>query len=136
MLYYNGYYYLTATTWSSSATVGVTMKKGATINELKNATPQRIFYDTTSSRCCNIWAPEFHLLNGPNGQRWYLYYVAGVSANTDSQRIYVAESAGTDPLGPANPLVFAVGPLTGSRVPMTGRHHVAAISPLTALRAE
>jgi GH43 family beta-xylosidase len=100
MLYYNGYYYLTATTWSSDPTVGVTMKRGATIEELKNATPQRIFFDTTSSRCCNIWAPEFHLLNGPNGLRWYLYYVAGVSANTDSQRMYVAESAGTDPLGP------------------------------------
>ncbi len=100
MTYYNGRYYLTATTWSSDPNVGVTMKSGATIAELKAATPQRIFFDTTSSRCCNIWAPEFHLLNGPNGLRWYLYYVAGVAANTDSQRMHVAESAGTDPMGP------------------------------------
>jgi len=100
MTYYNGQYYLTATTWSSSGTVGVTMKHASTIAGLIAATPERIFYDTTSSRCCNIWAPEFHLLNGPNGLRWYLYYVAGVSSNTDSQRMYVAESAGTDPLGP------------------------------------
>lgn len=100
MLYYNGQYYLTATTWSSDPNVGITMKRGATINELKNATPQRIFFDTTPSRCCNIWAPEFHLLNGPNGQRWYLYYVAGVAANVDSQRMHVLESAGLDPLGP------------------------------------
>lgn len=100
MTYYNGQYYLTATTWSTDPNVGVTMKHASTIAGLITATPQRIFFDTTSSRCCNIWAPEFHLLNGPNGQRWYLYYVAGVAANTDSQRMYVAESAGTDPLGP------------------------------------
>ncbi len=100
MLYYNGQYYLTATTWSSDPNFGITMKRGATINELKNATPQRIFFDTTPSRCCNIWAPEFHLLNGPNGQRWYLYYVAGVSANVESQRMHVLESAGLDPMGP------------------------------------
>jgi len=100
MTYYNGNYYLTATTWSSDPNVGVTMKKAPTIAGLKNATPQRIFFDTTSNRCCNIWAPEFHLMNGPNGQRWYLYYVAGVAANTDSQRIHVAESAGLDPMGP------------------------------------
>ena len=100
MLYYNGYYYATGSTWSSSATVGVTMRKASTIAGLKTAPSQRIFYDTTAGRCCNIWAPEFHLMNGPNGQRWYLYYVAGVSGNTDSQRIHVAESAGLDPMGP------------------------------------
>jgi GH43 family beta-xylosidase len=100
MTYYNGEYYLTATTWSSDPNVGITMKHATTIAGLKAATPQRIFFDTTSSRCCNIWAPEFHLINGPNGQRWYLYYVAGVAANVNSQRIHVAESAGTNPLGP------------------------------------
>jgi GH43 family beta-xylosidase len=100
MTYYNGEYYLTATTWSSDPNVGITMKHAPTIAGLKAATPQRIFFDTTSNRCCNIWAPEFHLMNGPNGQRWYLYYVAGVAANTDSQRIHVAESAGLDPMGP------------------------------------
>lgn len=100
MTYYNGNYYLTATTWSTDPNVGVTMRKASTIAGLKTATAQRIHFDTTSNRCCNIWAPEFHLMNGPNGQRWYLYYVAGVAANTDSQRMYVAESAGLDPMGP------------------------------------
>jgi GH43 family beta-xylosidase len=100
MTYYNGNYYLTATTWSSSSSVGITMKKGATIAALKAATPVTIFSDSTAARCCNIWAPEFHLLNGPNGQRWYMYYVAGVSANVNSQRIHVAESTGLDPMGP------------------------------------
>src|SRR5689334_5157146 len=100
MQYYNGQYYLTATTWSTNPSVGVTMKHATTIAGLIAATPVTIFSDATSTRCCNIWAPEFHLLNGPNGQHWYLYYVAGVAANTDSQRMYVAESAGLDPLGP------------------------------------
>ncbi len=100
MVYYNGRYYLTTSTYSPDPNFGITMKSGATIAELKNATPVRIWQDSTPSRCCNIWAPEFHLLNGPNGLRWYLYYVAGVSANVDSQRIHVLESAGLDPMGP------------------------------------
>ena len=100
MRYYNGQYYLTTSTYSSDANVGITMKRGATIAELKNATPQRIWQDSTASRCCNIWAPEFHLLNGPNGPRWYMYYVAGVSANVNTQRMHVLESAGLDPMGP------------------------------------
>jgi GH43 family beta-xylosidase len=100
MTYFNGQYYLTATTYSTDPNVGITMKHATTIAGLKAATPQRIFFDTTPSRCCNIWAPEFHRLNGPNGTRWYLYYVAGQSSNVDNQRMHVLESAGDDPLGP------------------------------------
>ena len=44
--------------------------------------------------------------------------------------------AATGPLSPENPLIFAVGPLTGTRIPMTGRHVVAARSPLTGLWGE
>ncbi|MHA1269219.1 MAG: aldehyde ferredoxin oxidoreductase family protein [Candidatus Helarchaeota archaeon] len=36
-----------------------------------------------------------------------------------------------DPLGPENILIFAVGPLTSTIVPMTGRSHVVTKSPLT-----
>ena len=35
------------------------------------------------------------------------------------------------PLDPATPLVFSAGPLTGTKVPMSGRYAVAARSPLT-----
>ncbi len=41
--------------------------------------------------------------------------------------------ADTDPLSPENPLIFITGPLTGTRVPGSGRHTVAAISPLTGI---
>ena len=39
--------------------------------------------------------------------------------------------AGTDPLGPDNPLIFAPGILQGSNLPGSGRHGVGAKSPLT-----
>ena len=100
MTYYNGNYYLATTTYSSSSSVGITMKKASSIPALIATSPVKIWGDTTASRCCNIWAPEFHLLNGPNGQRWYMYYVAGTSSCCGSQRTYVLESAGTDPMGP------------------------------------
>lgn len=41
-----------------------------------------------------------------------------------------------DAFDPANPLVFAVGPLCGTSAPTSGRHEVAALSPLTGLFAE
>ena len=38
---------------------------------------------------------------------------------------------GTDPLGPDNKLIFALGPLTGSLLPGSGRNSIGAKSPLT-----
>ncbi len=97
MLYHDGNYYLMATSWAET----IDIRKSPTIAGLKAAKPVRVWNGDDPSRCCNIWAPEFHLLDGPNGPRWYLYYVAGRSGtNYDYQRSYVLESAGTDPLGP------------------------------------
>lgn len=97
MVYHEGYYYLTATTWSSELFI----RKSRTIEGLKTATPVRVWKGDASSRCCNFWAPELYLLDGPSGKRWYLYYTAGpAGTNTDNQRNFVLESKGTDPLGP------------------------------------
>lgn len=94
---YDGYYYLATTTWASEWQ----MRRSPTLAGLKTAEPQRIYFETEPSRCCNFWAPEFHLLEGPDGPRWYFYYTAGnPTGNYDNQRSYVLESAGTDPLGP------------------------------------
>nr|MDO8110797.1 aldehyde ferredoxin oxidoreductase family protein [Candidatus Sigynarchaeota archaeon] len=41
-----------------------------------------------------------------------------------------------DPLAPLNPLIFAVGPLTGSPVPSSSRYSVCGISPLTGIWGE
>ncbi|MCE0538561.1 family 43 glycosylhydrolase [Kineosporia rhizophila] len=93
--YHNGYYYLATTTWNST----VTMRRSATLAGLATATDQVVFnLAGRANGCCNMWAPEFHLING----RWYLYYTAGqnVSDYNPTQRLHVLESAGTDPMGP------------------------------------
>ena len=97
--HHNGYYYLATTTWNST----ITMRRSATLAGLSSAPDQVVFnLSGRPNGCCNMWAPEFHLIDGPNGPRWYLYYVAGqnVSDFNPTQRLHVLESAGTDPMGP------------------------------------
>lgn len=96
LVFYEGNYYLAATTWTSE----LTMRSSPTLAGLKTAAPVQIYYETDPSRCCNMWAPEFRLLDGPNGPRWYFYYSAGTSGTLDNQHTHVLESAGTDPMGP------------------------------------
>ncbi|MBA3874948.1 MAG: glycoside hydrolase family 43 protein, partial [Anaerolineae bacterium] len=96
LTYYEGNYYLATTTGTSE----LTMRKSATLAGLKVAKPQTIYTETDPSRCCNMWAPEFDLLDGPDGKHWYFYYSAGTNGTLDNQRSHVLESAGTDPMGP------------------------------------
>jgi aldehyde:ferredoxin oxidoreductase len=56
----------------------------------------------------------------------------GIAAKIISDRV----QPGMDPLEEGNPLVFMTGPLTGTIIPWSGRHCVAAISPLTGIWAE
>ena len=100
MMYYEGKYYLAATTWSPTSMPGLTMKSATSIQGLKDAALETIYTDENPERCCNFWAPEFFLLDGPNGPRWYFYYSGGPSNCCDGQRMHVLESAGTDPMGP------------------------------------
>ncbi|WP_229070088.1 family 43 glycosylhydrolase [Actinoplanes sp. DH11] len=97
--HHNGYYYLATTTWNST----ITMRRSTTLAGLATATDQVIFnLAGRPNGCCNMWAPEFHLLDGPSGPRWYFYYTAGqnVTDFNPTQRLHVLESAGTDPMGP------------------------------------
>ena len=97
--YYNGNYYLVTTTWNST----ITMRRSRTLGGLATAADTLVFnLAGRTTGCCNMWAPEIHLLTGPNGTRWYLYYTASrnVSNYLPTQRIHVLESAGTDPMGP------------------------------------
>ncbi|WP_425412970.1 family 43 glycosylhydrolase [Micromonospora nigra] len=96
---HNGVYYLATTTWNST----ITMRRSTTLAGLATAQEQVIFnLAGRPNGCCNMWAPEFHLIDGPNGPRWYFYYTAGqnVSDFNPTQRLHVLESAGTDPMGP------------------------------------
>ncbi|MEO3750850.1 glycoside hydrolase family 43 protein [Streptomyces sp. B6B3] len=96
VVYHDGRYYHVATTWGSHWEI----RSAETLGGLTSATPQTVYTESEPSRCCNFWAPELHLLDGPNGQRWYLTYSAGVAENIDHQNVHVLESAGTDPMGP------------------------------------
>ncbi len=97
LTYYDGNYYLAATTWASEWT----MRKSPTLAGLKTAEPVQIYFETDPSRCCNFWAPEFRLFAGDDGQpHWYFYYTAGTAGTYDHQHPHVLESEGDDPLGP------------------------------------
>ncbi len=96
LTYYDGYYYLANTTWTNE----MFMRKSKTLSGLKVARPELIYKETELSRCCNMWAPEFYLLDGPDGKHWYFYYTAGTQGTFDNQHSHVLESAGTDPMGP------------------------------------
>lgn len=58
-------------------------------------------------------------------------YLGGRGLN--ARLLYDLTDANTDPLGPANPLIFSTGPLTGTLVPANGRYTVTARSPLTGI---
>jgi len=95
--YYDGNYYLAATTWNNT----ITMRKSATMGGLAAAPDTVVFTLTRPNGAGTMWAPEFHLLDGPDGKRWYLYYTAGKEPfDLKTQRIHVLESVGLDPMGP------------------------------------
>jgi len=80
IVYTGGYYYLLTTTWTN-----VAISRATTLNGLKTATKKVVYTTTTASRCCNVWSPEAHYLNGA----WYIYYTAGTSADLNGQRVHV-----------------------------------------------
>src|SRR5512135_227884 len=56
-------------------------------------------------------------------------YIGGKGYGT--RLLYDMTEPGVDPLGPANPLIFATGPLNGSVAPQSNRFAVICKSPLT-----
>ncbi|GAA1685477.1 family 43 glycosylhydrolase [Fodinicola feengrottensis] len=89
--YQNGFYYLLRTEGS-----GVSIIQSASITGLSTATPHRVWTGSAdaASRCCDIWAPELHRING----KWYVYYTAD-DGNIDHHNMYAIEADTTDPLG-------------------------------------
>ncbi len=57
-------------------------------------------------------------------------------ASLAARLIYDRVTANMDPLAPDSPLVFAVGPFTGTTIPMVSRSAVCGISPLTGMWGE
>jgi aldehyde:ferredoxin oxidoreductase len=56
-------------------------------------------------------------------------YIGG--ATLAAKLLYGHIRKGMDPLAPESPLIFAVGPLTASTIPMVSRYAVCGVSPLT-----
>ncbi len=61
-------------------------------------------------------------------------YIGG--SGLGARILYDETTASTDPLGPDNRLLFMTGPLTGTKVPTSGRHAIIAKSPLTGIWGE
>lgn len=61
-------------------------------------------------------------------------YIGGVGLG--AYFLYRETEGSTDPLGPDNRLIFSTGPFALSGIPSTGRHSVAARSPLTGIWGE
>ena len=96
LFYYDGTYYLSSTTARD-----VKLRRAQRIGDLKNAPDVQVWKDDDPTRDRDIWAPEFHLLDAGDGSgpRWYLYYTASAGPEP-SHRMYVAQSATLDPMGP------------------------------------
>ncbi|MER6623436.1 family 43 glycosylhydrolase [Streptomyces sp. NPDC000931] len=94
IVHHDGAYHLVSTSWTDV----ITIRRSPTLGGLATAPSVQVWQGDAASRCCNIWAPELHHLNG----RWYLYYVAGqnIADYNPTQRSHVLESAGSDPMGP------------------------------------
>lgn len=93
---YKGWYYFS---WTRGN--GVWIRKARRMEDLKSAADVQVVKPDSPERSTMIWAPEFHLIEGPNGKRWYCYYTAANEKSVDdSHRMYVAESASDDPMGP------------------------------------
>ncbi|KAH7087461.1 glycosyl hydrolase [Paraphoma chrysanthemicola] len=84
-----GYYYMMTTTWTN-----LQITRAKTLGGLKNGETKTVWTDSNANRCCNMWAPELHYLDGV----WWIYYTAGRSGvdNLDLQRPYVLKG-GADP---------------------------------------
>ena len=92
LLWHKGSYYLTTTQGTA-----IRMWKASSLNGLKTVKPVTVWVDADPARSRGMWAPEFHRISN----RWYLYYTATSSDNSDdNHRMHVLESAGDDPLGP------------------------------------
>ena len=70
----------------------------------------------------------------PLNLEWAKEYLGG--SGYACRLLYDMINKDTDPLGPENPLLFMIGPLTGTPAPTSGRYVVCAKSPLTGIWGE
>lgn len=59
IVYVDGYYYLTTTTWTD-----VQLTRSPTLEGLKSGENKVVWQDSNPLRCCSVWAPEIHEIDG------------------------------------------------------------------------
>ncbi len=75
------------------------LRRSRRLHDLEAAPDRVVWADDDPSRNRDLWAPEFHRIDAGDGPRWYLFYTACGGREPD-HRMYVARSAGDDPMGP------------------------------------
>ncbi|GIZ45650.1 hypothetical protein CKM354_000880700 [Cercospora kikuchii] len=68
IVWHDGWYYFMSTNFAN-----LQMTRARTLDGLKNGETKLIWADSEPSRCCNVWAPEMHYIDGA----WHVYYSAG-----------------------------------------------------------
>lgn len=53
--------------------VDLRMTRATTLEGLKKGETKLVWADPTPDRCCHVWAPEMHYIDGA----WHIYYAAG-----------------------------------------------------------
>jgi GH43 family beta-xylosidase len=95
---WDGRYWLTHT-----AQTRVVLRSADTLGGLATAPVEEIWRPgdggSPAAYAHDVWAPEFHRLDGPNGPRWYVYVTAD-PGDLNDHRLLVLESAADDPRGP------------------------------------
>ncbi|KAJ0114086.1 hypothetical protein J7T55_007920 [Diaporthe amygdali] len=83
IVYVDGYYYLTTTTYEN-----IQITRATTLGGLKTGENKIIWTPDDPSRSCDLWAPEMHQVDGV----WHLYFTAGTCGNCcDNQKAQVLE---------------------------------------------
>lgn len=88
MIQHKGVYYFTCTTGNN-----VTISKSDSISGVGYG-PKVVVWSNTNTTFRDIWAPELHYFNG----YWYIYLAADVNGDNSTHRMYVLQSANSDPL--------------------------------------
>ncbi len=96
MAWHDGFYYLCVTRGRV-----LSVRRAAHIGDLRAADEHVVWNDPDRTRNRQVYAGEFHLMDGPGGARWYFYYCAD-DGNDRNHRVYVleADAFGGTPLGP------------------------------------
>ncbi|KAJ7115974.1 Arabinanase/levansucrase/invertase [Mycena epipterygia] len=81
MVFHEGFYYLTTTTWTN-----IQITRATTIAGLKTATPKVVWTDSTASR--NVSRSSSSALWKAAEGAWFIYYVAGTTGTFDNQRVH------------------------------------------------